>query len=114
MLKLLLFSCEYIIQCKGLEFVKEIVSKFPNLRRPALRNSRFDHKTLKLIPAEPRRDQQQPLLVDPQANNSTGEVLHRYSPSSSREESEAQLSEIKKASLEMGFKLPIIKKISQK
>ena len=97
-----------------MEFVKEIVSKFPNLRRPALRNPRFDHKTLKLIPAEPRRDQQQPLLVDPQANNSAGEVLRRYSPSSSREESEAQLSEFEKAAIDMGFKLPIIKKIIQK
>ena len=62
------------MQCKGVEFVKQIVSKFPNLRRPALRNPRFDHKILKLIPAKPGRDQQQPLLVDPQANNSAGEV----------------------------------------
>ena len=114
MLKLLLFSCEYIIQSKGLEFVKQIVSKFPNLRRPALRNSRFDHETLKLIPEEPRRDQQQPLLVDPQANNSAGEVLRRYSPSSSREESEAQLSELDKAAFEISFELPVIKKIIQK
>ena len=110
------------MQCKGVEFVKQIVSKFPNLRRPALRNPRFDHKTLKLIPEEPRRDQQQPLLVDPQANNSAGEVLRRYSPSTSRSQnqtneskkSEAQLSKLEKKAIEMGFELPVVQKIIQK
>ena len=110
------------MQCKGVEFVKQIVNKFPNLRRPALRNPRFDHKTLKLIPAEPRRDQQQPLLVDPQVNSRSGRGLRRESPSRSRSQnqineskkSEGRFKELEKTAIEMGFELPVVKKIMEK
>ena len=109
------FSCEFILKCQGVEFVKQVVSKYPDLRRPALQSPKFDDKTLKLISVQPFRDQQQPVPV----NSHVKKVLRRYSPSTFKsqnlinesKESEAQLSKLEKKAIEMGFELPVVKKI---
>ena len=88
------------------------------LSRPALQSPRFDHKTQKRIPAEPFWDQKHPVPV----NSHVKKVLRSYSPSifksqnqiNESKESEAQLSKLEEKAIEMGFKLPVVKKIIQK
>ena len=112
------FSCEFILKCQGVEFVKQVVSKYPDLRRPALQSPRFDHKTQNLIPAKPFWDQQQPAPVNSYVKN----VLRRYSPLIFKsqnqihesKELETQLSKLEEKAIEMGFELPLVKKIIQK
>ena len=71
-------SCEFILRCKGVEFVKNIVAQYPNLNRPQLKNSRFNVITGEIIPqklpSEPRRP------VGPNATHSGGSVLANFNP----------------------------------
>ena len=69
------------MQCKGIDFVRNVVAKFPHLRRPKILNARLDYRTGKLISVNPGPNQQQPIIIDPQENvNQNGEVLRDISP----------------------------------
>ena len=69
-------GCEYVLQKKGVDFVKKIVAIAPaNLNRPPLRYPRFDHRTGKILPVN--RGEEQPVMIDSQAVK-TGAVLRNH------------------------------------
>ena len=77
------FRCEFILKLKGFNFVKDIVSKLPNLKRPPINNSRFHLTSMQLVPVTDRTYQEQASVDDPQTN-STRAVLNQISTSSSQ------------------------------
>jgi len=108
--------CEYILQCKGVEFVKKIVAKFPNLRRPTLSNPRFNHRTGQLISVNPGSDQQQPIIVDPRENmnQSGGDVLRNTSPPSLVNGFQSGSEEIQRMAESMGFDKALIQQVTER
>ena len=99
--------------------MKEIVAKFPNLRRPTLSNPRFDFRTGKLISINPGPNQQQPIIVDPQENlnRSGGEVLRDLSPPNLQNGgagSQSSTEGIELMAQSMGFEREHIKQVIQR
>ncbi|XP_076810466.1 baculoviral IAP repeat-containing protein 3-like [Clavelina lepadiformis] len=69
-------GCEFVLRRKGMQFVKDLFNKYPNLPRPVLRNSRFDTRTARFhfsdpTPVLPPRS----IMCDPHLVPSAGAVL---------------------------------------
>ena len=100
------FRCEFILQEKGFDFVKNIVSRFPNLKRPSLRHSPFGQIAMQLIPAAGCSKQKQPLVM-----NSKRTSAKAASESVSVKKIAAPSSAFKQQAIDMGFSESAVERV---